>query len=134
LIRWIFEDDIVSHYLVATPDQWINNTTRLLRIFKEEYDFYSQAMAVDSVNNLRFFIYDTTRVKSQEFIDSYLQGRRIAKDDRDFITDFYASAFAETHIHYLKRGAKEEPSEYANKYFRIIEPGLKQAIEQFIIE
>jgi AcrR family transcriptional regulator len=134
LIRWIFEDDIVRHYLVATPEQWINNTVRLLKMFKDEYGFYSQAMTVDSVNDLRFFIYDTTRIKSYEYIDSYLNGRKISSSDREFIVDFYSSAFADTHINYLRRGAKEEPEEFAHKYFKIIEPGLKEAIEQFTIE
>jgi probable dihydroxyacetone kinase regulator len=132
LIEWIIQDDIVSHFTDVAPDNWMDNTLLLLNTIKEDISFYHQAINVDSTLNLRKFFYDITKKTTSTYIEKYLDGRIIKPQTKDFIINFFSAGFVETYIRYIESGAEEEPERMVMRFYDIVEPQIRMAIDNSI--
>lgn len=132
LIQWIFDDDIIKHFVPAAPNEWMGNTLHLLKVFRENQAFYHQTIDMDYIYNFRKFIFDATAETTRIYIDNYLKGRKIDEESESFLIRMNSHAYVETYIDYIMTGAKEDPERLVQRYYDYSEPTLIKAIENTI--
>ena len=132
MINWIFQSDITERFITASPHKWVMNTQLFLEILHRDRLFYLQALKIDSVNNLRKILFNMNCQKISEYVDIYLDSRSLDEASRSFIVKFFAYAFTEMNIEYLKEGATEPPQQAALRYYDLTEPQLRIAIDNCV--
>jgi AcrR family transcriptional regulator len=132
LICWIFEHDILNYFQEAIEKEWTHNTYHFLSVIKANCSFYNQALDIETYYNLRNMLYTMNYNAAVSIIEHALNGRYISDTARKFIAEFYAHAFTETNIKYIRDGARISPEKMLQYYYDLSEPGLLIAIDSFV--
>jgi len=132
LISWIFQTDIVEYFREAKRKEWTHNTYHFLKVMQKDRAFYRQALEIDTYNNLKKLLYDMNLNAALSIINNALNGRQLSEEGRNFLADFYASAFTETNIHFLKTDTIQTPEKLLQYYYDLSEPSLFLSLDRFI--
>lgn len=133
LVEWIIEEDISGKFHVVAPEQWMGNVLILLQVIQRDLPFYRQAIGMDSSLNLRRFFREITASTVSQYIENHLGAGRMQEETKTFLVDFVTAGFVETYIRYIETGAEEAPERLLLRYYDLIEPQLRLAIDKSVM-
>lgn len=120
LVNWIFYSEVV---LSITQEKeygdWSEAMLDVLKVMKEEQDFYTGALNLTGQNAFQEYFFEVTRTLVREIIDTLAEGRDMEEKDKNFIAEFYTYGLVGTVLAWARAGMKEPPAELVGrlKYF-----------------
>ncbi len=124
LVIWIFQTETAPLFAEGCLQQdWSCVMRRLEEYFRQNREFYCNALAYDGQNSLREYLFDLSKdifVQQLRDRETAISGE-LSPYEMDFIGEFVASALQGILVRWAQRGMKELPEEYRSsveKMFR----------------
>ncbi|MBQ9328735.1 MAG: TetR/AcrR family transcriptional regulator C-terminal domain-containing protein [Solobacterium sp.] len=128
LIRWMIHHDISSRFYEASKHTWKHNVTLLLKEFYDHPSLYTEILNGPHATTLTSSLYNMTNTTNLQGMESVLQGRELDKQDRSFLSSFFAHAFTGMYTDYIRSGCTEAPEQYASRFEPVVNHGFFETV------
>jgi len=130
LMNWVYYTETVrfmSGY--DTLEHWTEGLIRLCRYMQENKTFYVNALGTTGPNSFPEYLYGYIRSIAQTTVETML-GETYDRDQWDFFTQFFATAFVSFIVRWSTEGMKADPAEFIRKIRSLYDGSMLTELEK----
>ncbi len=132
LVNWIYYSEVV---MAVTHNRlhndWSGVLLDVLNSMKREQVFYINALNVTGQNAFQDYFFDVTKSLLSEIIDEMEEDHIIAKEDKDFIAEFYAYGLVGITVQWARCGMRQPPEEIVQRLSHFINDSTRYATARY---
>lgn len=133
LIRWIFEQESEAAASGDNPDDWDCVLRKVLETMVRERPLVLNIIHSLNREHLEQYMSEVIDTLIWAKLEPLEEKLNCVEADKKFIADFYKYAFLGILIDWVCRGMREEPQSISEHLMRLLDGGLRQAMEQFSV-
>lgn len=132
LLGWIYRTEAVDGIRdYKTYDTWQQGYLRVFEYVSENKTFCLNTFYSLGREHLDRFLHEVTYDLIMGVINEIAEGTRVTEEEKNFIANFYTSAFIGLMTLWIQDGMKEDPKRIVDDLNKLIEGDIARAIQKY---
>ena len=132
LLNWIFYSDIISPFKDdLTIQNWSEQLLQILRIFKQNAKFYTNAINTPYGGEFRNYFISVIVKITDNILSQITEGYEVNANDLKFISEFFAYGIAGSIVKWVRTGMKESPENIAVQMKSLVDGCKSFVVERY---